>query len=217
MFTYADGVIRDKRARPGNDLASKLLAAEVDGKKLDDMDFKLFFLLLIDAGGDTTRNLVAGGLLALLDHPDQLAALRADGAGMLTTARDELLRWTSPVIYMRRTVKQPCTLGGQRLSEGDKVVMYYGAANRDPAVFENAETFDIRRTPNPHIAFGGGTHVCLGQHIARVEIDALLAEVLTRMHDIELAEAPEWLPSNFISGPRRMPVRFTAARRMGGA
>ena len=111
MFTYADGVIRDKRARPGTDLASKLLAAEVDGKKLDDMDFKLFFLLLIDAGGDTTRNLVAGGMLALLDHPDQLAALRADVPNKLVAARDELLRWTSPVIYMRRTVKEPCKLG----------------------------------------------------------------------------------------------------------
>jgi cytochrome P450 len=215
MFAYADGVIHDKRARPANDLASKLLAAEVDGKKLDDMDFKLFFLLLIDAGGDTTRNLVAGGLLTLLERPAALAALRADIPAKLTAARDELLRWTSPVIYMRRTTKQARVLGGQQIEEGDKVVMYYGAANRDPAMFPDAESFDIDRTPNPHIAFGGGTHVCLGQHIARVEIDALLAEVLARVHDIELAAEPEWLSSNFISGPRRMPIRFAPAHRAG--
>ena len=215
MFQYADGVIRDKRARPGDDLASKLLAAEVDGRRLDDMDFKLFFLLLIDAGGDTTRNLVAGGLLTLLDHPAALSALRSDLAGSLVRARDELLRWVSPVIYMRRTAKMDHELGGKRIAGGDKVVMYYGAANRDAAIFDQAETFDIGRSPNPHVAFGGGTHVCLGQHIARVEIDALLTEVLTRVHDIELAGTPEWLPSNFISGPRRLPIRFTAGARVG--
>ncbi|MCC5886839.1 MAG: cytochrome P450 [Gammaproteobacteria bacterium] len=213
MFEYAMGVIAQKRARPTDDLASRLLHAEVDGKRLDDTDFLLFFLLLIDAGGDTTRNLVGAGMLALLEHPQQLAQVAADPERYLAGARDELLRWVSPVIYMRRTARQPTRIAGQRIAAGDKVVMYYGAANRDHDAFAAAEQFDITRRPNRHVAFGGGTHICLGQHVARIEIDALLREVLTRMQDIELAAEPEWLASNFISGPRTMPIRFRPAAR----
>ncbi|HET6471597.1 MAG TPA: cytochrome P450 [Pseudomonadales bacterium] len=211
MFTYAHGVIQEKRARPANDLSSKLLAAEVDGRKLDDIDFQLFFLLLVDAGGDTTRNLVAAGLLALLDHPDEFARLRADLDALLPSARDELLRWVSPVIYMRRTARRDTAIAGQAIKAGDKVVRYFGAANFDERAFADPYRLDLSRNPNPHIAFGAGAHVCLGQHIARVEIDALLREVMRRMDAIELAEQPEWLPSNFISGPKRMPIRFRAA------
>ena len=211
MFSYAHGVIQEKRARPANDLSSKLLAAEVDGRKLDDIDFQLFFLLLVDAGGDTTRNLVAAGLLALLDHPDEFARLRADLDALLPSARDELLRWVSPVIYMRRTARRDTAIAGQAIKAGDKVVRYFGAANFDERAFADPYRLDLSRNPNPHIAFGAGAHVCLGQHIARVEIDALLREVMRRMDAIELAEQPEWLPSNFISGPKRMPIRFRAA------
>src|ERR1700761_5939546 len=208
MFEYGSGVIAEKRARPGDDLASKLLACEVDGRRLEDMEFLLFFLLLVDAGGDTTRNLLSGGLLALMETPDQFAWLMEDLEGRLPTAREELLRWTSPVIYMRRTAKNDVTLAGQQIREGDKVVMYFGAANRDPAAFDRPEVLDLARDPNPHIAFGTGPHGCLGQHIARIEIDAMLVEVLTRMGDFELAAAPEWLPSNFISRPQATPGRF---------
>jgi len=211
MFEYGSKVIAEKRARPGDDLASKLLACEVDGRKLEDMEFLLFFLLLVDAGGDTTRNLLSGGLVALMDHPGQYAWLMADLEGRLQTAREELLRWTSPVIYMRRTARRDAELGGQQIREGDKVVMYFGAANRDPAVFDRPDVLDLSRTENPHIAFGTGPHGCLGQHIARIEIDAMLREVLTRMTAFELAAPVEWLPSNFISGPKAMPVRFRAA------
>ncbi|HEY8004167.1 MAG TPA: cytochrome P450 [Phenylobacterium sp.] len=211
MFEYATGVIAEKRARPADDLASKLLACEVDGRRLEDMEFLLFFLLLVDAGGDTTRNLLSGGLLALMAHPGQFAWLMADLPERLAVAREELLRWTSPVIYMRRTARHDVELAGQRIKEGDKVVMYFGAANRDPAVFERPEALDLAREPNPHIAFGTGPHGCLGQHIARIEIDAMLNEVLTRMTGFELAADPEWLPSNFISGPKAMPLRFRAA------
>ena len=213
MFEYAMGVIAEKRARPGDDLASRLLHAEVDGRQLDDTDFLLFFLLLIDAGGDTTRNLVGAGMLTLLEHRDQYALLRSDPDRYLPGARDELLRWVSPVIYMRRTATRDTELAGVSIAAGDKVVMYYGAANRDPAAFERPDVFDITRRPNRHVAFGGGTHICLGQHVARVEIDALLKEVIRRMPDIELAGEPAWLASNFISGPRTMPVRFPPARR----
>ena len=211
MFEYARRVIDEKRARPADDLATQILQAEVDGQRLDDIDFMLFFMLLIDAGGDTTRNLVSAGLLALLEHPDELARLRGNLDALLPTAREDLLRYTSPVIYMRRTAKRDTTIGGQAIAAGDKVVMYYGAANRDPQHFAAPERLDVGRARNEHLAFGMGPHICLGQHLARVEIDAILREVFTRMHDIELAEAPEWLASNFIAGPRRMPVRFRAA------
>ncbi len=211
MFEYGGRVIAEKRARPGDDLASRLLACEVDGRKLEDMEFLLFFLLLVDAGGDTTRNLLSGGLLALMEHPDQYAWLMADVDSRLPGAREEMLRWTSPVIYMRRTAKQDATLAGAQIKAGDKVVMYFGAANRDPAVFDRPDVFDLSRAENPHIAFGTGPHACLGQHIARIEIDAMLREVLTRMRDFELAAPVEWLPSNFISGPKSMPLRFRAA------
>jgi cytochrome P450 len=213
MFEYATGLIADKRARPGDDLASKLLACEVDGRRLEDMEFLLFFLLLVDAGGDTTRNLLSGGLLALMEHPDQMGWLVADLPGRLASAREELLRWTSPVIYMRRTARRDVELAGQAIGEGDKVVMYFGAANRDPAAFDRPEVLDLARAENRHIAFGTGPHGCLGQHIARIEIDAMLAEVLSRMTGFELTAPPEWLPSNFISGPKTMPLRFRARER----
>ena len=214
MFEYGRGVIDEKRARPKDDLATKILHAEVDGKRLDDMEFLLFFLLLIDAGGDTTRNLLAAGMIAMLEQRDQLEWLKADLPGRLPSAREELLRWTSPVIYMRRRAKKDFELGGQKIAEGDKVVMYFGSANRDAEKFDRPDTLDLSRTPNEHIAFGTGPHGCLGQHIARIEIDAVLIEVLTRMKGFELAGTPEWLPSNFISGPKRMPVRFQPGRRL---
>jgi cytochrome P450 len=215
MFEYGQGVIKEKRARPANDLATKLLQAEVDGKRLDDVEFLLFFVLLVDAGGDTTRNLLAGGLIALLEHPRELGWLKADLSARLGPAREELLRWCSPVAYMRRTARHDNEIAGQAIKKGDKVVMYFGAANRDPAQFDEPDLLRLARHPNEHIAFGNGPHVCLGQHIARIEIDAVLHEVLTRMHGLELAAAPEWLPSNFISGPKHLPVRFKPARRSG--
>jgi cytochrome P450 len=210
MFEYAGRVMAEKRARPTDDLASKLLAAEVDGRRLAEMEFLLFFLLLVDAGGDTTRNLLAGGLLAMMERPDQLAWLKQGLGGRLAGAQEELLRWTSPVIYMRRTAKHDAELAGQQIRAGDKVVMYFGAANRDQARFEHPDTLDLSRPPESHLAFGAGPHVCLGQHIARIEIDAMLREVLSRMDDFELAGEVEWLPSNFISGPKAMPLRFRA-------
>ncbi len=208
MFEYGRGVMAEKRARPADDLATRLLHAEVDGKRLEDIEFLLFFLLLIDAGGDTTRNLLSSGLIALLENPEQLSWLKADLDARLPSAREELLRYTTPVIYMRRTARRDTILAGEQIACGQKVVMYFGSANRDPEKFERPDELDLSRAPNEHIAFGTGPHGCLGQHIARIEIDAILHEVLTRMDDIALAGPPEWLLSNFISGPKRMPVRF---------
>jgi cytochrome P450 len=208
MFGYAHQLWERKRAHPGDDLASRIVHAWADGRELDEMDFALYFMLLIDAGGDTTRNLVAGGIQALFSHPGALAALRADPDALLPTAIEEMLRWVSPVVYMRRRATRDTVLGGVDITAGDKVVMYYGAANRDPAHFPDPERFDITRAPNDHLAFGGGPHFCLGAHVGRIEIAALLREILTRLPGLAPAGPLTWQSSVFISGPRAMPVRF---------
>jgi cytochrome P450 len=207
MFSYASGVWTEKRAHPGDDLASALVTAEVDGHRLDETDFSLFFLLLIDAGGDTTRNLVAGGMDALFEHPGERERLTAD-LGLLPAAIEEMLRWTSPVIYMRRTATADTELGSRQIEAGHKVVMYYGAANRDPRAFGEPERFDVTRAPNDHVAFGGGgQHFCLGAQVARVEIETMFRQLLTRLPDLRRAGPTEWLPSTFISGPQHLRVR----------
>jgi cytochrome P450 len=208
MLTYSAGVRASKRAKPGDDIATVLLESELDGERLSDLEFDLFFLLLINAGGDTTRNLVASGMLTLLGHPEQLAAVRADLA-LLPGAIEEMLRFVPPVIQFRRTLQCDVELRGTKLREGEKVVMFYPAANRDEEVFAEADRFDVRRTPNPHLAFGGGgAHYCLGANLARLEIRCLLEEVLRRLDGLELSGPVERLHSSFIDGPRRMPVRF---------
>jgi cytochrome P450 len=212
MLGYSAQLRGRKRERPGSDIASTLLAAELDGEKLSDLEFDMFFLLLINAGGDTTRNLVGGGMLALLEHPSEQARLRAD-PGLLASAIEEMLRFLSPVIHMRRTASADTEIGGQPIRSGDKVVLWYGSANRDPEAFVEPDRFDIGRSPNDHLAFGGGgVHYCLGANLARVEIRALFARILERMGTIERTGPVERLSSVFINGPRRMPVRATESR-----
>jgi cytochrome P450 len=216
MFEYAAKTYAAKKANPVDDLGSVLATASIDGEPVDEIDFFLWFLLLIDGGGDTTRNLVGGGIHTLLAHPDQLAWLLEDLDARLPDAIEELLRWVSPVIHMRRTVRQETELAGTALLPGDKVVIYYGAANRDAACVSDPDRFDITRTSNPHVAFGGGgPHYCLGSHIARIEITALLREMLTRLGDLRLVGETRWNQSNFIFGPTSMPVRFTPGPRVG--
>jgi cytochrome P450 len=211
MMSYAAGVRAAKRAQPADDIASVLLQAEIEGERLTDLEFDLFFLLLINAGGDTTRNLVASGMLALLRHEAELAALRRDRS-LLPSAIEEMLRFCPPVVQFRRTVTRDTELRGQKLRAGEKVVMFYPSANRDEEVFEAPERFDIRRAPNPHLAFGGGgAHYCLGANLARLEIRCLFDAVLDRLQDLALAGPVERLHSWFIDGPRRMPVRFRTA------
>ena len=212
MLLYAADVRQRKLREPADDIASALVHAQVkDHGELGAEEFNWFFLLLINAGGDTTRNAVGGGMLALFEHDSELARLRGDPDRYVPTAVEEILRWCSPVVYMRRTALRDTTVGDVAVSEGDALALYYGAANRDPAVFPAAERFDVAREPNEHIAFGGGVHFCLGVHIARVEIQVMLRELLTRLPDIEPTAAPVWLESNFISGPQHLPVRFTPA------
>ena len=212
MLMYAAETRNRKLAEPADDIATALVHGVVDGEELTPEQFNWFFLLLINAGGDTTRNAVGGGMLALFEHPDERAKLQSDLDRYLLTATDEILRWCSPVIYMRRTALKDTEVRGVAIAEGDALALYYGAANRDEDVFADPHRFDITREANDHIAFGGGVHFCLGVHVARVEIAAMLRELLTRLPDIEPAGDAEWLESNFISGPKHLPVRFTPSR-----
>ena len=211
VYLYANQLAELRRQQPTDDLTSVLVNGEVDGERLNEMEFDLFFLLLLVAGNETTRNAISGGMLALINHPDQRARLIADQS-LIATTTEEILRWVSPVNCFRRTVMQDTTIGSQAVREGDKVVMFYPAANRDERVFTNPNTFDVGRTPNDHLAFGIGTHFCIGNALARLEIKVMFEELLRRLPDIELAGPVERLRSSFINGIKRMPVRFTPER-----
>lgn len=215
LLGYAHEVAARKREAPGDDIASLLVAGELDdGDRLSDEEFCWFFLLLFNAGGDTTRNLLAAGFHELFEHPAERRRLQADLDGLLPTAVEELLRYVSPVVHMRRTATRPTRLGDRDVAPGDKVVVFYASANRDEDVFDAADTLDLGRADNPHVAFGGGgPHYCLGAHVARLEARAVLGEVLTQLADVEPAAPPTWLASNFVCGPEHLPVRFTPAPR----
>ena len=206
MWMYANE-LAEKRKGDGKDLVSLLMRSEVDGERLSEMEFDSFFLLLSVAGNETTRNLLSGGMLALLEHPAELARLKAD-PGLMPTAVDEMLRWVTPVMYFRRTATQDVELRGQLIKEGQKIAMYYPSANRDEAIFAHADRFDVGRTPNEHLAFGVGEHFCLGSTLARLEIKIFFEELLSRLHDIEQTAPVRRLRSNFINGIKQMPVRF---------
>ncbi|MBJ7425924.1 MAG: cytochrome P450 [Ilumatobacteraceae bacterium] len=209
MLGYAQTVADLKRQNPGDDLATILVNAEIDGDHLTDEEFQWFFLLLVNAGGDTTRNLLAAGLQLLFDHPDQRTKLIGDLDGLLGSAVEEMLRYCSPVTHFKRTAMQDTIVGGQSIKAGERVVMFYGSANRDEDIFENADTFDVARHPNPHVAFGaGGPHLCLGMHVARVELAVMFRELLTRMPHIEAGGPIERMHSSFIAGVHRMPIKY---------
>src|SRR5262245_33412319 len=162
------------------------MRGEIDGERLTEMEFDTFFLLLAVAGNETTRNLISGGMLALIEHPEQHERLVADPA-LLPTAVEEMLRWVSPVMHFRRTATRDTELRSQAIAKGDKVVTFYPSANRDEDIFPKAHQFDIRRTPNEHLAFGIGEHFCLGANLARLEIRVIFEELLARLPDIRLA------------------------------
>jgi cholest-4-en-3-one 26-monooxygenase len=208
MFGYANELATYKRAHPADDIISVLLHAEVDGERLTDLEFDVFFELLTVAGNETTRNLIAHGLLALLEHPEQHALL-LDNPALLSNAVEEMLRYASPVMYMRRTARYDFELRGETISAGDKVALWYIAANHDPAVFEEPHRFDVVRAPNDHEAFGGGgPHFCLGSHLARMEINVMFEELHARIPRVQLAGEVQRLRSNFINGIKHLPVSF---------
>jgi cholest-4-en-3-one 26-monooxygenase len=211
MFMYAHSLAAERKLEPKADVISILLEAEIEGEKLSDPEFDAFFMLLAVAGNETTRNLISGGMLALIEHPEQRARLMADPA-LMPTAVEEMLRWVSPLIYFRRTLQRDASVGGVEMREGEKVAMYYPSANRDESIFERADEFDVARSPNPHLAFGGGgPHFCLGASLARLEIRCMFEELMQRLPDIELAGPVQRLRSNFINGIKHMPVRYTPA------
>jgi cholest-4-en-3-one 26-monooxygenase len=206
MWAYANQLANERKEHPLGDLVSVLMQAEVDGDRLSEMEFDSFFLLLAVAGNETTRNLISGGMRALIEHPEERARLVADPA-RLSTGIEELLRWVSPLIHFRRTATRDVEMHGQTIREGDKVVIFYPSANMDERVFVNPQTFDVGRTPNDHLAFGIGEHFCLGANLARLEIRLIFEELLRRLPDLEFAGPVRRLRSNFINGIKAMPVR----------
>jgi len=219
-FIQLAGYLHEQIARQAAEgvedtLVMRLRAAEVDGEKLDDTEILVFFGLLVFAGNDTTRNTTASGLLALLEHPEQLAALREDPE-KVPNAVEEILRYTSVVNYFVRTATKDTELGGQAIAEGDKVMMWYTSASRDEEVFEDPQRFDIEREKPEHKAFGGGgRHFCLGAGLARLELKVIFEEVTRRLADVRLDGEPQWLPSSWANMVTSLPVAFTPGTRAG--
>jgi cholest-4-en-3-one 26-monooxygenase len=207
MFAYANGLAEERLRAPKDDLISALLRGEVGGSRLGTLEFDSFFLLLAVAGNETTRNLISQGLLLLLEHPVALDRLRRDPS-KLEGAIEEMLRFRSPVYYMRRTALRDTELEGKRIRKGDRLLMYYPSANRDEASFERPDVFDIDRRPNHHLAFGVGEHFCLGTHLARLETRVMFEGILERMHGLELAGPVSYLRSNLIDGVKHIPLKF---------
>jgi len=210
LYAYAHLLAEHKRRHPGDDVMSILLAQrDSDGSQVSVAEFENMFWLFAVAGNETVRNGLPGGCVALLENPSAASLLRSD-PGLLPGAVDEMLRWWTPVMTFRRTATGSCTLGGQQVRAGDKVVVSFTSANRDPSVFASPDRFDVRRQPNPHLVFGHGPHFCLGAHLARTQVRALFSEVLGRTSSLRHAGAPSFLRSNFQRGVKSLPVGWTA-------
>jgi cytochrome P450 family 142 subfamily A polypeptide 1 len=208
---YAHAMIADRRAHPSDDLVSVLVHGEVDGVRLRDDEIMFEALLLLLGGDETTRNVTCGGVEVLLAHPDQRQRL-ADDPRLLGGAVEEALRWVSPIKNMNRTITRDVEFGGQRLREGDSTLLLYESANFDEAQFDEPDRFDVERSPNEHIAFGFGSHFCLGAHLARLELHTVLERVFTRLPGLELATDEP--PPRSLTGISEMPVRFTPTPRL---
>jgi cytochrome P450 len=212
MSAIASAVGEDRLANPRDDLVSAMMHAEVDGERLSPMEMASFFILLAAAGNETTRNAISHGTWLLHEHPEQKADWMANVEEVTPTAIEEIVRYASPVIHFRRTAMEDTEVGGVPVAKGDKVVMWYESANRDERHFEDPYRFDIRRSPNEHVGFGGGgPHFCLGANLARREIATMFDELFRWLPDLEPTASPDYLRSNFIHGIKRMPCRFTPA------
>ena len=207
---YATALADDRRSNPGDDLTTSLVQAELDGERLTSAEVASFFILLVVAGNETTRNAISHGVLALSRYPDQRNDWWANYDEVAPTAVEEIVRWASPVVYMRRTTTCDIELSGVKMAAGDKVTLWYGSANRDESKFVDPWTFDLRRHPNPHVGFGGGgAHFCLGANLARREITVAFEELHRQLPDITATEEPDRLHSAFIHGIKRLPVAWT--------
>jgi cytochrome P450 len=209
---YAQELAEARRAVPRDDITTALMQAEVDGEQLTPAELGSFFILLVVAGNETTRNAISHGMKALTDFPDERARWMADFERIAPTAVEEIVRWATPVIHFRRTATRDAVVGGQEIKAGEKVVMFYNSANRDERAFDDPYRFDLTRTPNEHVGFGaGGPHFCLGANLARTEIRILLEELFTRLPDIHVpagAEA-ERGPNALVTTIQHLPVEFT--------
>jgi cytochrome P450 len=212
MFAYGRKLADERRECPRDDIVTKLVQAEIDGCPLSQHEYDVYFLLLAVAGNETTRHAISHGVLALLEHPDQLERLRAAPDELRTTAAKEILRWATPVHHFRRTATGDMELRGKEIRENDKVAVWYISGNFDELVFEDPYRFDVGRDPNPNMTFGpGGPHFCTGAHLAHLEVEIVFSELVRRVADFELTGQPERLQSNFFNGIKRMPMRLTAA------
>ncbi len=210
MFGHAMQVANLYRENPTDNLSSVLLHAEVEGEKLDEVEYSAFFLLLCVAGNETTRTVTTNGMKLLIDHPDQLQMLVEDPA-KIPLAVEEILRYDPAVHHFRRTATRDTEIRGQKISEGDKLVIWYPSANRDEEIFDDSDRFDILRDPNEHLAFGIGEHFCLGANLARLELNVIFEEIIARLRTPELVAPPRRLRSNFINGVKEMRVRYKDA------
>jgi cholest-4-en-3-one 26-monooxygenase len=207
IYAYAHQLAEDRAASPRDDIVTRLLEPDKEGDRLSSDEFDLFVLLLMVAGNETTRNAASGGMQAFFDHPDQWRRLLAD-CSLVRTGVDEIVRWVTPVNLFRRTATRDLDLRGQKIREGDKVVVFYSAANRDESVFKDPNVFDIGRDPNPHLGYGGGgPHFCLGAHLARMELRVLFETLAEAKPGIAARSGPRRLRSNFINGIKELPLK----------
>ncbi len=212
LFAYGREVIAAKRADPGNDMVSWFVTTEVDGEPLDDERVIMLWFLLVVAGNETTRSSLTGAMEVLSQFPDQRALLCSDLERHLPGFIEETLRYTNPVLHFRRTATMDTRLGDAEIRAGDKVLLWYPAANRDPEVFDRPDEFDLTRSPNLHVAFGVGAHFCLGARLGRLQLSIMLTELLTRLPDIEVSAPARRTHSNFLNSAKTLPVSFTPTR-----
>jgi cytochrome P450 len=206
-FAFLGDLLESRRQEPREDLSTVLAQATIRGEPVPQFElFSLLFLIMV-AGHDTTRNAISSGLLALLEHPEELEKLRGDPS-LVDRAADEIVRWATPVNHFVRTANQDYELRGEKIREGDSVALFYASANRDEDVFEDPFTFRIDRSPNPHLGFGIGEHFCLGSHLARMDLRVFFRQLVERVDSIELAGPVELLHASFVGGPKRLPVRY---------
>ena len=217
MYMYSNELAKQRRTEPRDDIVTALLNADINGDQLSEMDFNVFFLLLAVAGNETTRNALSHGIYTLINHADQYRML-IENPALIPSATEEILRWASPVMYFRRNVTRDTEVRGQKIQAGDKVSIWYISANRDEEIFENPFSFDIRRTPNEHVAFGGGgPHFCLGANLARMEMNIMFEELVRRVEMVEQIGEIKRLRSNFVNGIKHLPVRLSPAAHHAAA
>jgi len=207
LFAYFAELAAERRKDPRDDIVSVLVNSTIDGAPMPPLELLSYFFVLVVAGNETTRNAASGGLLALIENPDEFAKLRAD-PGLLNPAVEEIVRWTTPVIQFCRTAAEDVELHGKKIRKGDAFCLFYPSANRDEEVFEDPDRFHVDRRPNPHLGFGIGEHFCLGANLARLELRVIFGELAARLDEIELAGPYDRMRSSFLGGVKRMPIRY---------